>query len=132
SRSFASKGFVSSPPQTMSAATSRTPTGKPSQGTTPSAQSTGQSTSGAGVQTTVTATAQPKGTAQLTPTPTPTPTSSRGTSDTLTVSFASYHAAQTIHPYSGKVTVTVSGSGGVSANGVSDAFYMYTDFKGNL
>jgi serine/threonine protein kinase len=133
---FTSNGLVSSPSAT-SGTPGRTPAAKqsPSQPTTPS----GQSTSGSGVQTTVTATAQPKGTAQLTPTPTPTsqppsptPTSARVTSDTLTVYFASYHAAQSVHSYSGTVRVTVSGSGGVSANGVSDAFYMYTDFKGTL
>ncbi len=130
-------------------ATEKQPVAKHS---TPTGKSPGQSPLGSGSQTKLNSTPQagptlqpiptsqptlgptpfPTPTPQPTspPTPTPTPTAQRGTSETLTVSFLN-SGTQTVNNYSGTVTVTVSGAGGVSPKGISDAFYMYKDFYGN-
>lgn len=102
------------------------PVGQPTQGSTqPSRQGT-QPTS------------QPSSTAQPGPSPTigpspatpsPTSTTPPAVSDTLTVDFANPYGTQTTNSYTGMVTVTVSGAGGVGPKGWSDAFYQYVDFN---
>ncbi len=134
-----------SPQQARGTGSSSTPTpGRPSQHSTPpgkpnsrpTANSTGQRTPNSTPQVKSSPTGQP--TAHTTPNvtpppttqPTPTPTSPP-TSETLIVDFTNPNSVQTAYSYSGYVTVTVSGEGGVAPSGWSDAFYEYTDFSGN-
>jgi len=115
--------------------------GKPAQHATlpgrptsqPTASSTGQVTKHATAQPTASPTARPTSqptiatpTSTTQPTPTPTPTS-----ESLIVAFTNPNSVQTYYSYSGLVTVTVSGAGGVAPLGWSDAFYEYVDFSGN-
>jgi serine/threonine protein kinase len=75
-------------------------------------------------------------TAHPVPTPTLSPTASPLSSETLQVNFNTSNATgigiSTQHSYSGKVSITISGSGQAYLTRYSDAFYIYTDTSGNL
>ena len=78
----------------------------------------------------------PTQTAHPVPTPTLSPTVRPLPSETLHVNFNSSNATgtgvSTQHSYSGKVSITISGSGQAYLTRYSDAFYIYTDTSGNL
>jgi len=78
----------------------------------------------------------PTQTAHPVPTPTLSPTARPLPSETLQVNFNTSNATgtgvSTQHSYSGKVSITISGSGQAYLTRYSDAFYIYTDTSGNL
>jgi serine/threonine protein kinase len=100
-------------------------------------QATVQPAARPSMQATVPPAPDPRPGSSPTPTtPPPTPTkqpvtpTAPTTSPTLTVDFANPSGTQIANSYSGSITVTVSGAGGVGPKGWSDAFYEYVYFDG--